>query len=144
MSNLKIVGSDQEVVGQRLRLAVSVIVRDGDKFLLVERANDPGKGSFAFPGGKVEPGEALDDAVKREALEETALTLLEFELFDVLEVLSGPSGSFLLHVYLAKTVSGIVVAGDDAVRFGWYSQHEMSALTMPQSVRDIVARLSNT
>ncbi len=123
-----------------LRLAVSVIIRDADKFLLVERANDPGRGSFAFPGGKVETGETLDAAIKRELLEETALTLVEAELFEVLEV-HGASGSYLLHVYLARSVQGIPCAGDDAASFGWYSAQDMHALTMPQSVRDMVTKL---
>lgn len=125
---------------ESLRLAVSVIIREGDKFLLVERANEPGRGSFAFPGGKVESGEALDEAIKRELWEETALTLLNAELFDVLEV-SGASGRYLLHVYLAHSIDGIPKAGDDAAGFGWYSAEEMRALTMPQSVRDMVAKL---
>lgn len=125
---------------EELRLAVSVIIRDGDKFLLVERANDPGRGSFAFPGGKVEAGEALDAAIKRELWEETALTLLDAKLFEVLEV-RGASGRFLLHVYIADAVQGIPCAGDDAASFGWYSAHEMNALTMPQSVRDMVAKV---
>jgi 8-oxo-dGTP diphosphatase len=124
-----------------LRAAVSIIIRDGDKFLLVERANDPGKGSFAFPGGKVEPGELLDAAIKRELREETALVLHEAEMFQVMEV-SGASGHFLLHVYLAHSYSGKPQAGDDAASFGWYSKDEMQALTMPQSVHDIVAKLS--
>jgi mutator protein MutT len=124
-----------------IRLAVSVIIREGDKFLLVERANDPGKGSFAFPGGKVELGEAIDAAIRRELLEETNLMLLSSELFEVLEV-CGPSGRYLLHVFLGHSVSGNPKAGDDAASFGWYSQEEMQVLTMPQSVRDMVAKLS--
>ncbi|MGL4488669.1 MAG: NUDIX domain-containing protein [Rhizobiaceae bacterium] len=123
-----------------LRLAVSVVIREGDKFLLVERANEPGKGSFAFPGGKVEPGEALDIAIKRELLEETNLELLDATLYDVLPV-SGASGDYLLHVYLARAIAGVPKAGDDAASFGWYSQEEMRGLTMPQSVRDMVAKL---
>ncbi len=127
-------------VNQDLRLAVSVIIRDGDKFLLVERANDPGKGSFAFPGGKVEEGESLDAAIRRELFEETALDLIDAELFEVLQV-SGASGHYLLHVYLARSYSGKPLAGDDASSFGWYSREEMQNLTMPQSVHDMVAKL---
>ena len=130
----------QSKISQGLRLAVSVIIRDGDRFFLVERANEPGKGSYAFPGGKVEPGEALDAAIRRELKEETALDLVEAVLFEVLEV-SGASGHYLLHVYLAHTISGNPQAGDDAASFGWYSQEDMHALTMPQSVRDMVAKL---
>jgi 8-oxo-dGTP diphosphatase len=130
----------QHEPNQELRLAVSVVLRDGDRFLLVERANNPGKGSFAFPGGKVEVGETLDVAIRRELLEETALTLLEAELYDVREV-SGASGRYLLHVYLARAFTGSPQAGDDAASFGWYLPSEMQALTMPQSVHDLVAKL---
>jgi 8-oxo-dGTP diphosphatase len=128
---------------QDLCPAVSVIIRDGDRFLLVERVNNPGKGSFAFPGGKVEPGEGLQVAIKRELFEETALILLEAELFAIVDV-EDNGKRFLLHVFLAHSFTGIPKAGDDAANFGWYSQEEMSLITVVQSVRDMVARLMLT
>jgi ADP-ribose pyrophosphatase YjhB (NUDIX family) len=57
------------------RLAVSAgIFRDG-KILLVRRAREPAKGVYTFPGGRVEFGESLTEALTREIREETGLVI---------------------------------------------------------------------
>ncbi|TGW06623.1 NUDIX domain-containing protein, partial [Mesorhizobium sp. M2D.F.Ca.ET.145.01.1.1] len=53
--------------------AVSVAVVRGDSILLVKRARPPSQGLYAFPGGKVEGDETLEDAARRELMEETGL-----------------------------------------------------------------------
>ncbi|RVD18864.1 NUDIX domain-containing protein, partial [Mesorhizobium sp. M4B.F.Ca.ET.017.02.2.1] len=53
--------------------AVSVAIVRGDKVLLVKRARPPSQGLYAYPGGKVEPGETLSQAAARELEEETGL-----------------------------------------------------------------------
>ena len=62
-------------IPERPQLAVSAaIFRDG-KVLLVRRARSPGKGFHSLPGGRVEFGESLHEALVREVREETALTI---------------------------------------------------------------------
>ncbi|TJW46991.1 MAG: NUDIX domain-containing protein, partial [Mesorhizobium sp.] len=53
--------------------AVSVAIIRGETVLLVKRARPPSQGFYAFPGGKVEAGETLEQAARRELLEETGL-----------------------------------------------------------------------
>lgn len=124
-----------------LQLAVSVVVRRNGRYLLVERANDPGRGMHAFPGGKVEPGENIEDAARRELSEETALIAVDLEPLAQVRI-DGHRGGFILHVFEASDVTGDGVAGDDAASLGWYLPQDMDALSMPQSVRDVVAQLS--
>ena len=57
------------------RLAVSVCLIGPDGVLLVERAREPFKGRFSLPGGRVEFGETLAEAARREVEEETGLRL---------------------------------------------------------------------
>lgn len=57
------------------RLAVSVGIWRGDRVCLIRRARPPLEGLWTFPGGHVEPGEAVADAVRREAAEETGLAI---------------------------------------------------------------------
>ena len=125
------------------RLAVSVVLRSEGRFLLVERANDPGRGMFAFPGGRVEAGEHLPEAASRELMEETGLAAGTLVPVTSLQLGSEDHG-FLLHVFSAATFTGDILAGDDALSAGWYSLEEMRVMPVPQSVLEVAAALSET
>ncbi len=57
-------------------LAVGVFLLDTERrVLLMQRAHEPAKGKWAMPGGFVDPGECLEDAVRRETLEEVGLRI---------------------------------------------------------------------
>ncbi len=119
-----------------LRPAVSIVVYQESRFLLVERAKNPGRGMHAFPGGKAEPGETLEEAARRELFEETGLAAGRLDLLTEVTI-PGLQGGFLLHVFLADSVRGDLIAGDDALTAGWYSLEDMNALAVPHSVRDV-------
>lgn len=115
--------------------AVSVALRRGERLLLVRRGRAPAKGLYAFPGGRVEPGETLEDAARRELFEETGLSADGFEVHEVLDVESATAGAlYRLTVFRALHVSGDPVAGDDAEEAGWFSLEEMAALPVVASV----------
>ena len=57
----------------RPEVCVGAVVIDEGQLLLVRRGNPPGEGSWSVPGGRVEPGEHLQDAAQRELAEETGL-----------------------------------------------------------------------
>ena len=123
------------------QLAVSVIIESGGRYLLAERGHNPGKGQFAFPGGRVEPGEDLEQAARRELMEETGLVAGELVPVAEFQIDSHRIG-FHLHVFAAKSFSGVPVAADDAAALGWYSPADMKALPMPQSMHDMLAKLT--
>ena len=65
-------GADRQVV----EVAVGVLIRPDGQFLLTSRP--PGKvyaGYWEFPGGKLEPGESVEQALRRELKEEIGVTL---------------------------------------------------------------------
>jgi len=99
---------------------VDAIVERDDKLLLVKRKKDPSKGSLSFPGGKVDIGEKVEDAVKRELREETSL---EIELTDILGVYSDPArdprGHRISVTFIARIISGEAKAADDAESIEW-------------------------
>lgn len=124
-------------------LAVSVVLRREGRFLLVERANEPGRGMFAYPGGRVETGEQLANAAGRELLEETGL--IAAELREIARInLAGADGGFQLHVFSTDTFSGELVAGDDALSADWYSLDQMCVMPVPQSVLEVAKMLVET
>lgn len=125
------------------RMAVSCIVRQQDKYLLVRRAGGPLAGHYAFPGGKVEPGERLVEAVLRELREETGLhghSVRFFRLYDLITPPeTNPGSHYVLAVHFAE-VDDIrhAVAGDDADALGWFEAEATRTLTMPPSVAECI------
>lgn len=103
-------------------LTVDAVLLKADGVLLVRRGREPFKGEWALPGGFVEVGERMEDAVRRELVEETGL---KGDIVDLLGVYSDPKrdprGHTVTVVYLLK-VSGIVDvrAGDDAAEAKWF------------------------
>ncbi len=57
----------------------ALIINAADELLLVRRARDPGKGKWGLPGGFVDPGETMEEAIARETLEETQLQIGELQ-----------------------------------------------------------------
>lgn len=121
--------------------AVSVALRRGQEFLLVRRGREPAKGLFAFPGGRVEPGESLEAAAARELLEETGLSCGPLRPCRVLD-LPGPDGAvYRLTVLAADHAGGDPVAGDDADAAGWYGLDAMRGLRITASTLDVAGAI---
>ena len=66
-------------------VAVGVILLDGDRILLIQRAKPPAVGKWSVPGGKVELGESLEEAALRELREETNLSCTLGPIVEVLD-----------------------------------------------------------
>jgi 8-oxo-dGTP diphosphatase len=67
-------------------LAVGAVVVNTGRLLMVRRGKEPGKGLWSIPGGRVERGEYLADAVRREVKEETGVDVEVDRLAGILEV----------------------------------------------------------
>ena len=93
---------------------------NSSKILLVRRKNDPFKGMLSIPGGFINVGETAEDAMRREAKEETSLVL---EPVAILGVYSDPSRDPRMHTisvtFIAKIVIGHEAAKDDAAALEW-------------------------
>jgi 8-oxo-dGTP diphosphatase len=99
-------------------VGVGGIVFQGHLVLLAKRAQDPGKGVWTLPGGVVELGETLEDAVKREILEEASITIQIGGLARLLDrIVRDEAGRVQYHYiiadYWAWRVSGELRPGSD-------------------------------
>jgi 8-oxo-dGTP diphosphatase len=123
--------------------AVSVALQRGDTLLLVKRANEPAKDQWAFPGGRVERGEKLEAAARRELLEETGMEAGELGVH--VELLLG---KFLLTVFRGEALEGEPVAQDDALAAGFYDLREIETIDATESTkacaRMILGKKSNS
>lgn len=84
------------------------------RLLLIRRANEPGRGLWSVPGGRVEPGETDEDAVVREMREETGLDVTPGTLVGNVR-----RGSYDIHDYACAITGGTLRAGDDADEARW-------------------------
>jgi acetyl-CoA carboxylase carboxyl transferase subunit beta len=119
-------------------VAVGAVVVDHDRLLLVRRGHGPGVGLWSVPGGRVEAGETLAEAVTRELREETALEGACGRLLGWAEVFD-ESGHFVILDF-EVTPLGIAqpVAGDDATDARWVELHEVSDLPLVDGLAEML------
>src|SRR5262245_17504783 len=113
--------------------AVSVALVCGDRVLLVRRGRAPSFGLYAFPGGRVEPGETAEQAARRELFEETGLVAGRLALYREFLIGEEPA-RFRLQVFTGTHEGGEPRAGDDADEAGWCSLGDMEGLPVIESV----------
>ncbi len=123
--------------------AVSGLLISNDAVVLVGRGGRGGETVWAPPGGKVEPGESLQQAVEREFAEETCLEVEATGLVGYLEIWSDVQ-QFGLWVWLVSQVVGVTqnaIAGSDAQGLRIQRTSEIEKLPLAPGVRELFARL---
>lgn len=124
--------------------AVSVAVVRGDTVLLVKRGRKPSAGFYAFPGGRVEPGESDDEAAIRELREETGIEAARLRPLTVVNIppsVADESPGYRLIVYTADWLSGEPVAADDAEEAKFFTREELVRLPTTDSTDEIAVKL---
>jgi len=107
------------------------------KVLLIQRDIEPFKGKWALPGGFIKPGEALEDAARRELLEETGLKGIFLEqLYTFGEPGRDPREHVVTVVYYALTnlSEHVIKASTDARNAAWFSTDDVPGLAFDHEV----------
>jgi mutator protein MutT len=118
-----------------------VVVADG-RVLLVRRAKAPLLGRWSIPGGTVELGETLEDALVREMTEETGLEVEPVEVLTVFDRIEREEGDVVFHYvivdYLCRHVSGSAHAGSDAAEVRWAGPEELERFDLTPKALEVV------
>jgi len=124
---------------------VGALIFEGDSILLVERAGEPLKGYWSLPGGLVETGELIEDAVRREVREETGLLVELLSRFDIFErIMRDAEGRaeyhYVLVDYICRVVGGASCAGDDVSRLEWVKRPELGNYRLTEGTLEAIER----
>jgi 8-oxo-dGTP diphosphatase len=125
-------------------LAVSAaIIRDGH-VLVVRRATPPAANRFSLPGGVVESGEPLHEALRREIEEETALAIEPVALAGWREVIARDADErverhFVILAFAARWLKGEPVLNEELAEARWVRPAELRTLTTTDGLAEIVA-----
>lgn len=98
------------------------------KLLLIRRANEPGRGRWSVPGGRVQAGETDHDAVVREVAEETGLAVQVTRLAGAVQRCAPGGAVFDIHDYVCLATGGTLRAGDDADDARWCDAETLAHL----------------
>jgi len=122
----------RQYIGHRpiLMVGAAILVVDEHNRLLLMKRSD--SGCWGPPGGATEPGERVEEAAKRETLEETGLEIGEMELFGVFSgpelYYKYPNGDEVYNVtivYLSHDFSGEVKLDHEHTAFHWFTMGEI-------------------
>lgn len=119
--------------------AGACILREG-KLLLIRRGAEPGKGRWSIPGGLVELGENVEDAMVREVKEEVGLDVKAVKLVDVfdsltLDDLGRVQYHFVVVNFLVRLVGGRLHTADDVTESKWVPLDEVEKYELTRSFR---------
>jgi 8-oxo-dGTP diphosphatase len=119
----------------------AVMVHDG-RVLLIRRGKEPLRGRWVVPGGTVEPGETLEEALVREVQEETGLTVRLGEVILVFDRILREDGELRYHYvivdYLCEYVEGTPRAGSDAEAVALVPPERLPEYDVPEKALEVV------
>ena len=109
----------------------------------MERGGEPLKGFWSLPGGLVETGETLAEAVVREVREETGLEVRATGLFGLFErIIKDDAGKaqyhYLLVDYICEVTGGEATPADDVSRLAWVPRAELGQYRLTDGTRDVI------
>lgn len=124
-------------------VGVGALIKKNNSVLLVKREHEPGKGRWSLPGGLVNLGEKISDAVKREVEEEAGLKVDVIEIVDVFDSIEyDDKGRVRFHYvivgFMVKVIKGKVRGSKEASQVKWFKADELKDLEMTNTTRKLL------
>ena len=129
-------------------VGVSAVIFDGDKVVLVKRGKEPGLNKWNLPGGAVELGERLEDAIKREMREEVSVDLVIGGLVGVFDTILRDDKNAVIYHYVLVDYWGWIskgrpAAGSDVKDLKWVYPHEVETLGIGDQVKKTIEKAAS-
>ena len=126
-------------------LGVGAIIVREERVLLVRRANPPLQNEWSIPGGLVETGEMMKEAVVREVREETGLETEIVELVEVFERILRDQDlrvqyHFVLIDYLCRVIAGEAKAASDVSEVRWTKLEDLESLEVAPQTCEVIRK----
>jgi 8-oxo-dGTP diphosphatase len=120
------------------QICVGAVAVEQDALLMIRRGHGPGAGEWSIPGGRVEAGETLAEAVVREVAEETGIEVVCDEFVGWVERIGAEHHYVILDFRVTVLDAGEPVAGDDAAEAGWVPLHEVAELNLVDGLAEFL------
>ena len=125
-------------------VGVGGVIFNGDRVLIVKRNREPGKGQWSLPGGAVEVGERLKDALKREILEELSIRVEIFGLIRLLDRIFYDDENrvryhYVIADYWCEMVSGRPRPASDISDARFVGLWQLTGIGLSKEVVDTIA-----
>jgi 8-oxo-dGTP diphosphatase len=121
----------------------AVVIHEG-RVLLIQRGKEPLRGRWVVPGGTVELGESLRDAIVREVEEETGVLVEPLDVLTVFDRIERRLGTVSYHYvivdYRCRYLSGALRAGSDALDAAWVAEADLGPYDLPELALELVLR----
>jgi len=126
---------------------VAAVVFLGQSVLLVRRKNEPSRGMWSLPGGVVELGEKVEEALVREVEEETGIMIKPMKFLTVFDSIVGDDQGktryhYVLCEYLCEPLEEAIRALSDASESAWTPLKELDSLEMSPWTRRFIKRIA--
>jgi 8-oxo-dGTP diphosphatase len=126
-------------------LGIGALIFEGGRILMAQRGKAPLMGQWSLPGGLVETGESLENAVRREVLEETGLEVKPLGVLEIFErIMRNAEGAaeyhYVLLDYICRVTGGTLCAGDDASRVQWVEQRALKDLHITEGTLAVIEK----
>jgi ADP-ribose pyrophosphatase YjhB (NUDIX family) len=136
--------ADSRAYPQRPYLAVSAAIVRAGRLLVVRRARMPAQNLYTFPGGAVETGETLNEAVIREVREETQLAIEPVAFAGHREaIIRDRDGAverhFVILCFAARWLSGEPVLNEELDDARWVTPAELGGIRTTEGLAEIAA-----
>lgn len=120
-----------------------ILAIDKRQVVLIRRGQEPLKGAWSLPGGAVELGETLQEAVIREVLEETGLMVKPIRILKAFDRIHRDSDGrvryhYVLVDFLCHVFEGTLLAGSDAAEVCWVDAADLARFALAPLTADVI------